>query len=54
MTAGNDLARIVDTEFTKAGIREYGLPAADHWERAAVRISARCCDVIVCCHLDFF
>lgn len=39
MTAGNDLARIVDTEFTKAGIREYGLPAADHWERAAALLN---------------
>ena len=37
MTAGNDMARIIDAEFTQAGIQEFGLPSADHWQRAAVR-----------------
>ena len=37
MTAGNDMARIIDTCYTEAGIRQYGLPSANHWEKVVVR-----------------
>lgn len=37
MTAGNDMARMVDTIWTQAGIKEFGLPPTSHWRRAAVR-----------------
>lgn len=36
MTAGNNLARMVDTIWTQAGIKEFGLPPSNHWQRAAV------------------
>lgn len=38
MTGGNAMARIMDTEFTQAGVRQYGLPPARHWRQAAARL----------------
>ncbi|KAK9800277.1 hypothetical protein WJX73_002609 [Symbiochloris irregularis] len=39
MSSGNSAASVVDAEFTKSGLREFGLPSAEHWKRAVASLN---------------